>query len=450
MGKLQLFETFRHNATERASWVPFAGVHAGKLLGYSAREVLTDVEKLIASVVAANRLYQPDGLPVMFDLQIEAEALGCELHWSEDTPPSVITHPLSEENHIPCDCKIPTANDGRLPIMLEAIKRLKVEIGNDTALYGLVCGPFTLASHLRGTNIFLDMYDNVEYVNDLLAFCRKVVQSTAKMYIEAGVDVIAVVDPLVSQISEEHFKEFLTKPFSEVFDDIRQQGVYSAFFVCGDATRNIEAMCQCHPDSISIDENIDIFEAKKITDEYNIVIGGNLQLTVTMLHGTQQANMKAAVDIIEKCHVHNLIVSPGCDMPYATPIENTIAVSQAVLNYEASRQMIKDYDATLDLSGEEVVLPDYKKLTKPLVEVFTLDSASCAACGYMVNLVEKVKEQLASEFDYVEYKFTIKENIKRCMQMGVKHLPSLYINGELVYSSIIPSQSALVDAIRKQ
>lgn len=34
--------TLRHEKTEQVPWVPFAGVHAGLLLGYDAEEVLTD------------------------------------------------------------------------------------------------------------------------------------------------------------------------------------------------------------------------------------------------------------------------------------------------------------------------------------------------------------------------------------------------------------------------
>jgi uroporphyrinogen decarboxylase len=35
------------------------------------------------------------------------------------------------------------------------------------------------------------------------------------------------------------------------------------------------------------------------------------------------------------------------------------------------------------------------------------------------------------------------------MKMGIKNLPSLYINGELQYSSVIPSNRELLEAIRK-
>lgn len=114
-----------------------------------------------------NRLYKPHGQPVLFDLQVEAECLGCELVWAENAPPSVKTHPLAESMEIPCDCTIPTPESGRFPMILNAMRRMKKEVGDTTALYGLICGPFTLASHLRGNDIFMDMYDDEDYVKGL-------------------------------------------------------------------------------------------------------------------------------------------------------------------------------------------------------------------------------------------------------------------------------------------
>lgn len=53
--------TLRHEKTEQVPWVPFAGVHAGLLLGYDAEEVLTDGDKLLASLLEVNKLYRPAG-----------------------------------------------------------------------------------------------------------------------------------------------------------------------------------------------------------------------------------------------------------------------------------------------------------------------------------------------------------------------------------------------------
>lgn len=136
-------------------------------------------------------------------------------------------------------------------------------------------------------------------------------------------------------------------------------------------------------------------------------------------------------------------------MPYEIPIENTIGVAQAALNTDETREMVKNYTAGADFDLDAVVLPDYEHLTKPLVEVFTLDSATCAACTYMMGAANVAKETYGERIDMVEYKFTIKENIARCMKMGVENLPSIYINGQLKFSSLIPSREELEQAIEE-
>ena len=445
-GKDLLLATLRHEATSAVPWVPFAGVHAGKLKGYTAQEVLKDTDKLLESLIAVNQTYDPDGQPVVFDLQIEAEILGCDLMWVEKGPPTVAAHPLATTMVVPDH--LPEATDGRLPLVLDVMRRMKAAVGETTALYGLVTGPFTLASHLRGTEIFMDMFDHPDFLDDLLAFCRDVVMRMTELYVAAGMDVIAVVDPLVSQISPRHFRKLLSRPFTDIFDFIRAQGAFSSFFVCGDATKNIDAMCQTGPDSISVDENIDLVAAKQITDKYNITIGGNIPLTTRMLLGSQQDNMKFVVDLLAQVEPHNFILAPGCDMPYDTPIENTVGVVQAVRDPEGTRAMLVNYRAE-ELDLDAVVLPDYDGLEKPLVEVFTLDSDTCAACGYMRDAALRVGDELMGRVEVVEYKFTKKENVARVMKMGVQNLPSIYINGKLVYSSIIPNNRELREAIER-
>jgi len=449
-GKELIFATLEHKETERVPWVPFSGVHSGSLVGYTATEVLQDADKLYESLMEVNRIYKPDGQPVIFDLQVEAECLGCNLVWADDAPPSVSGHPLegTEEIEIPCECTIPTKESGRIPMILDVMKRMKASVGDTTALYGLICGPFTLAAHLRGNDIFMDMYDDEEMVQDFLDYCKKISIAMASYYIEAGMDVIAVVDPLISQISSDHFELFMRKPFTEIFDAIREAGAKSSFFVCGDATRNIEEMCITGPDSISVDENVDLLAAKAITDRYNVAIGGNIPLTTIMLHGTQQDNMKFVIDLLDSLgdNKKNFILAPGCDMPYAVPSENTIGIAQAVHETDSVREMVKNYVAADD--DIEVELPDYASLAKPLVEVFTLDSATCAACAYMMGAANEAKERFGDAIDMVEYKFTIKENIARCKKMGVPNLPSMYINGELKFRSLVPSKEELDEAIK--
>ena len=447
-----LFATLEHKPAPRPAWIPFSGVYSARLKGYTATEFLQDEDKMVECLLEVNKMFKPDGQCCIFDLQIEAEILGCDLVWANDGPPSVATHPLDcdedEEPVVPCECTIPGPNDGRIPLVCNAMRRVKAAVGDTTALYGLITGPFTLASHLRGSNIFMDMFDNDEYVHDLLAYCNKVACKMADYFIDAGMDVIAVVDPLISQISVDHFEEFMAEPFTALFDHIKAKGAYASFFVCGDATRNLEVMCKTGCHSISVDENVDLKKAKEICDKYNVSIGGNIPLTTTMLHGTQMDNMKYCVDLIDSFEDKTgLVVASGCDMPFGVPFENTIGCMQAVRETDAIREMVRDYVAVDDT--QDVELPDYANLTKPLVEVFTLDPATCAACTYMAAASDEAYATFGDAIDYKVYKYTIKEDIARTKKMGVPNLPSLYINGQLKFQSIIPSKEELEAAIRE-
>lgn len=158
--------------------------------------------------------------------------------------------------------------------------------------------------------------------------------------------------------------------------------------------------------------------------------------------------MKYVIDLLDHMpDKRNFILSPGCDMPYAVPVENTIGVVQAVTQPDEVREMVKNYVA--EDNDIEVELPDYEHLEKPFMEVFTLDSATCAACTYMMGAANEAKVTFGDQIDMIEYKFTKKENIARCKKMGVKNLPSIYINGKLKFSSIVPAKEELEAAIKE-
>lgn len=440
-GKERIYKILGHEEADRPGWVPLAGVHAGKLKGYDATELYQNADKLVESLLEVDKLYTPDGLLLLFDLQLEAEILGCTIKWEPNGPPSVRSHPLESTTDIP-DIKI-TASSGRIPLLLDVTRRIKKAVGDRTAIYGLFCGPYTLASHLRGTQFFRDTRQNPEYVKRLMDYTTELGLQMADLYLAEGVDVVVPVDPVVSQISPTHFSSFVLGPYSRIFKRIREKGAFSSFFVCGNATHLIDLMCQTGADSLAVDENVNLVEAKKITDSHNVTIGGNIPLTTALLLGNQLDNIKVGIDLIDSINSNkNFIVSPGCDMPYATPVENTIALAHAVIHTDKAREMIANYE--LSDINVDVALPDYKNLKKPLLEAFTLDSTTCAACTYMWAVAQDAKKHFGDRIDVVEYTYTTVENISRIKKVGVAQLPSLYLNGELRYSSIIPNLDDLI------
>ncbi len=445
-GKKLIQQAFACKKISRTPWVPFVGCHAASLIGATAEEYLKSPQLIVKGVSEAIKRYRPDGIPVAFDLQIEAEILGCNLVWSKKTPPSVSSHPLAEGKKFE-ELKIPQPQDGRLPVVLEACKALRKEYP-DLALYGLITGPFTLALHLRGTDIFMMMFDEPEKIKQLMQFCEAVCNTMAEYYIKAGCDVIAIVDPMTSQIGPEQFTQFVQPFASNIFHNIRQKGALSSFFVCGQAQQNVEVMCNCKPDNISVDENIPLNYVKEVCLKKGVSFGGNLQLTVVLLLGSPEDAKKHAIDCMEIGGSTGYVLSPGCDLPFGTPPANIEAVAEMVYD-PYKRDVVKALKSS-DIEEEKLNLSDYGQSDKVIVDIITLDSESCAPCQYMVEAVKKVAPHFEGIVEWREHKIKYKDSIKFMTSLMVKNVPTICIDGRIKFVSRIPPRDELIAAIQER
>ncbi|PKO95827.1 MAG: uroporphyrinogen decarboxylase [Bacteroidetes bacterium HGW-Bacteroidetes-7] len=471
-GKELIYKAIRLEKCERAPWVPFVGVHGAYLIDCDSESYLQSKELIVKGVNAAIKQYDPDGIPVVFDLQLEAEALGCKVIWAKENPPSVVGHPLAQGVSLD-ELKIPVA-EGRIAVVLEAAKELRVQ-NPDIALYGLVTGPFTLGLHLLGTDIFMQMFMEEAAVHRLMRFCTDVSKEMSRLYAEAGCDIIAIVDPMTSQIGTDQFDTFVPEYMKEIFSHITKLGKYSSFFVCGDAQHNIEAMCNCMPDNVSIDENIPLDYVRDICVSKEISFGGNLKLTATLLLGTIADSEKDALECLAKGGERGFILAPGCDLPYKTVVENLTAVKDiATDKYKRDIAQVLHNKKTDEVKvntkgGNQINQTDsespanetikyienelktqveqYLALPKVKIDVITLDSASCAPCQYMMNAVLNATERLGDSVITEEFK--IKENRGLAMMsvLGVKKIPTICIDGEVCFSSIIPPVNEIKKAI---
>jgi MtaA/CmuA family methyltransferase len=445
-GKELILKAVRGEETPRPAWLPFVGCHGGKLIDKTATEYLTSANLLVEGLKKANELYRPDGLPVTFDLQLEAEVLGCDLHWADEVPPSVVTHPLEAEGFTLADLPKFNGTKGRLPIVMSALETLKREMGDDVALYGLICGPFTLALHLRGNNIFLDMFDDPDSVSELLDYCADIGSQMADLYLSHGADVIGVVDPMTSQISPEHFEQFVTPAVNKVFDSIRANSGLSSIFVCGDVTRNLEAMCCTNADNISVDEQISMTDLRAFCEKNNKSFGGNIKLTAVLLLGNEEDSRREAVEIMDLSGPKGFVLAPGCDLPYHTPPENLVAVSE-VVHDEYKRNVARTSTPAAEDAFEDIEVPSYRKYKEVIVDVITLDSTSCAPCQYMMDAVERAAAEAFVKVYINEHKIKARAGLGMMKKLGVSNLPTICIDGEIAFASIIPDLKTLVKAI---
>ncbi|GAB4268553.1 MAG: methylcobamide:CoM methyltransferase MtaA [Deferrisomatales bacterium] len=298
MAKQKLIDAYRGKRTENAPWVPYAGVNCAFLINEPADKFLQDPQLLAKGVVNAAKRYHADGIPLLFDLSVEANAVGCQLKWWEDNVPSVTTHPCSDRTPSQASLQVPTKDSGRWPVIFEAAKIAKPQLDElDCVMMGLLCGPLTLASHLAGVRIFTDVYKNKDFAHEVVKFAGEVGAASARFYADMGCEIIAIVDPVASQIKAETFREFVTPNAQPAIEVIHGAGLTSSFFICGDCTKVLEEVCKIGTHGFAIDEQLNMNFVRDMALKHGVGFGGNLKLTLALSLGLLSPREDAIVSL---------------------------------------------------------------------------------------------------------------------------------------------------------
>ena len=87
---------------------------------------------------------------------------------------------------------------------------------------------------------------------------------------------------------------------------------------------------------------------------------------------------------------------------------------------------------------------------KIIIDVLTLDSVQCAACGYMMEAIAALPREIQDVIEYKEWSIKNKEGIGKFIEMKGKVLPTIAIQGDLLFESIIPQYEELIDAMAER
>lgn len=84
------------------------------------------------------------------------------------------------------------------------------------------------------------------------------------------------------------------------------------------------------------------------------------------------------------------------------------------------------------------------------IEVLTLDSVQCAACGYMMESIAALPGDVQDMIQYKEWSIKNKDGIGKFIELKGRVLPTICIERDLVFESIIPQYEELIDEMAKR
>ena len=296
--------------------------HAARLEGYSISEAVTQPDTLARVLYSAYQFYGYDLIMVFSDTMVEAGAMGAQVLIPDDDDPFLLEPPRVSRLE-PADPK----QDGRMPVVLEATRRLKALLEDEAPILTSLKGPFSLASFLRGIDGFLeDLLSNPRRAREFLQLATENQIAYVAAIVQAG-GIPFIGDPVASGslVSPEMFREFAQPYLSQLIRSVHESGAKAGLHICGETKRLLRDMVAAGADFLSVDE-MDLALARQEVGD-NTVLMGNVS-TNLLLEGRSEQVATATRECLERGG-RNLILSSSCDVPTDAPKENVQALVKA-------------------------------------------------------------------------------------------------------------------------
>jgi uroporphyrinogen decarboxylase len=252
------------------------------------------------------------------DLSLEAEACGCQVQFQKRDMPSVLTHPVHNKDEIESLSIPDPEHDGRMPLNLEVMDLINRNYS--MIKVATVTGPFTLSLQLCGGAIYLDAIKNAEKIDNIVKYSKNVTLSYSRALIKHGADMIIVMEPAVSLLSQKAFERFVSSAIDEIEKQISKPCI---FHICGKAEHLVESMCKSDCAAFSIDE-VDVKNLSKKLPRNSVVVGNISPLLLR--YGKEDEIEKRTLELLNQiADKKEVIIAPGCDLAPETPLSNILA-----------------------------------------------------------------------------------------------------------------------------
>jgi MtaA/CmuA family methyltransferase len=327
-------------------------------MGDRMASVYRNADKIAeVQMVAAEMFGHDAGMVPWGCLTVEAEAFGCGLEWYEDYYPRVVERPLAGTRDLSVLPEPDPSRSGRMPLVLEALTRLRDRSGDDLFIVAMVVSPFLVAAEIRGmTELLTDFVTDPAFVEGLF---ERVTEGTSR-YVRALVSTGAC-DAVMFEnagacremMGPHHLERFVMscerrlletarRAAPEVlliehncsatpyFEEILRLDVDAVSFAYGDVRGIADRHgWDCRTAHTSTNACLDRFCLRPRDPGRPVAWVGNVDNSRIMLEaGPDQVELEARA-CIESARDSRFVLSTSCEIPFKAPPENIEALALA-------------------------------------------------------------------------------------------------------------------------
>ena len=322
---------------------PLAVHYCARLAGVSLREYTLKPGVLADCVIKYYEQFRPDAVWLSADTWVNAQAMGARVAFPDDNQPLGGTgEPLVKTGTDIARIPAPdTSSQGRWPLMLDAMRRIRSGIGPEVFLVGCFDQyPFSLASAVMGIErIMLAVNDDLPMVLALMERCAEYTVAYACALADEGADMLSGGASPAVLLGPKLYRE-IALPFEQrVIAKIKAAtGLPVSLHMCGNSTPILADMVRSGADVLELDQRTDMSEACRILPR-QIAIWGNLDPVAVLAQGKPEEVMQSARKFMGTMNAAahtRFVLSSGCTLAVETPVENLHALMKAAKDYSAS------------------------------------------------------------------------------------------------------------------
>jgi uroporphyrinogen-III decarboxylase len=216
-----------------------------------------------------------------------------------------------------------------------------------------------LAAELLGSTeaMIATMENNTHLLDLLLSYCIEVVKNNAIAFIDAGADVIMILDPEASNLTFNRlpsesgmtgFEKYCEKPIGEVTSSINSLGIPVLLHTCVTRPDMLKPLAKIDVQGYSLDINVDMKHAYDVLVPKGSkkVVLGNIDTTL-LCYGPIEKIREEVTTLLDKMEAcKRFILATSCDIAPSTPSENIFALCQAYRDWRKQNMHLQDSEGT--------------------------------------------------------------------------------------------------------
>lgn len=311
---------------------------AAKEAGIPLAKCLSDPAATAAAHLDALEKYGHDCILVDLDTTMIAEAMGARRDFTENEPGHIAAPAIKSLDEVAKLRPVDPARDGRIPVLVEAIRLLGKAVGQEVAIRGNCDqGAFALAGLLRGMEDFMmDLMEDPDRpeLRQLLEVAHQSHVAVHQAVKAAGAHFTSLGDSAAGPdvVSPAVFQKF-ARPYQERL--IRELNWPVVIHICGNTSAILDQFTAYPFCGFELDYKTDTALAKATAGKQHVLFG-NIDPSGVISRGTPALVRQATRQLMEQWKPGGLFVlNAGCAIPQTTPPENVHALVAAAKEFGA-------------------------------------------------------------------------------------------------------------------